>query len=314
MHDRKPDSLPAGPAWERISAPNCGWGAAPLWHPLQERIYWVDRGRQRIWRLHLASGRTEMWQLEQTPGSLAHCRSGALLLALRDGLYLSDAWHDIPPRIVPAPYDPDRQCFGDGCTDPWGRFWVGTRVETGQPGPAGLYCLHKRDRPSPDLLLLLRGQQESAGLAWTRDGQRLYWGDGGSGRIDSHPLTSAGRHPPLLGPALVYAQLPLRQPGLETGGRPQGAAIDSAGNYWLVLLDGACVIGLDRAGNLIARIPTPVLRPTGLCFGGPDLRTLFLTTARAGLERAELERHPDSGALFALRVDIPGLSPTPYED
>lgn len=314
MHDSKPDKQPAGPAWERISAPNCGWGAAPFWHPQQERVYWVDRGNQRVWRLHLASGRTEMWQLDQTPGCVAPCRNGGLLLALRDGIYLSESWQDIPQRIVHAPYESAQHCFGDGCCDPWGRFWIGTRVETGQPGAAGLYCLHKRDRPSPELLRLLKGKQESAGLAWSRDGQQLYWGDSTSGRIDSYPLTSAGRYPPLLGPALGFAQLPLRQAGQEISGMPQGAAVDSAGNYWLALLDGACVISMNRAGKLLSKIPTPALRPTGLCFGGPDLRTMFLTTARAGLERSELSSHPDSGALFALRVNTPGLPITPYED
>lgn len=314
MLDSKSDNQCPGPAWERITAPNCGWGAAPFWHPWQERIYWVDRSQERIWRLHLASGRTEMWQLDQTPGSLAPCRSGALLLALRDGIYLSEAWHDIPQLIARAPYDPGRQRFHEGSCDPWGRFWVGTRVDAGQAAQASLYCLHRRDRPSPELLRLDEGLQECAGLAWSGDGLRLYWGDGNSGRIDSHPLMSAGRHPPRLGPPQVFARFPLKQGALEIGGRPQGAAIDSAGRYWIALLDGACVIGLDPAGKLLTMIPAPAPRPTGICFGGQDLRTLFLTTARTGLDRSELDHHPDSGALFALRVDTPGLPLTPYED
>ena len=143
MPDRKPDSQPADPAWERISAPNCSWGAAPFWHPQQERVYWVDRVQNRIWRLHLPSGRTEMWQLEQTPGCLSPCRSGALLLALRDGIYLSQAWHDIAQRIVSAPYDTARQRFHEGCCDPWGRLWIDTRIDEGRTGRADLYCLHK---------------------------------------------------------------------------------------------------------------------------------------------------------------------------
>jgi sugar lactone lactonase YvrE len=127
-------------------------------------------------------------------------------------------------------------------------------------------------------------------------------------------LTSGGLHPPVLGPPLRFAQLPLQQDGQEIGGWPQGAAIDGAGRYWLALADGGCVVCLGSDGQLLARIPTPVQRPTGLCFGGPDLRTLFLTTARAGLDQAALERWPDSGALFALQVDLAGRPVTPYED
>jgi len=314
MPDRKPDSQPADPAWERISAPNCSWGAAPFWHPQQERVYWVDRVQNRIWRLHLPSGRTEMWQLEQTPGCLSPCRSGALLLALRDGIYLSQAWHDIAQRIVSAPYDTARQRFHEGCCDPWGRLWIDTRIDEGRTGRADLYCLHKLDRPNPELLRLLPGRQEAAGLAWSPDGRRLHWGDSASGRIDRYPLTSAGLHPPVLGPPLGFAQLPLLQDGQAISGRPQGAAIDSAGRYWLALADGGCVVCLGPDGQLLARIPTPAQRPTGLCFGGPDLRTLFLTTARSGLDAQALKRHPDSGAVFALRVEVPGLPVNRYED
>ena len=90
--------------------------------------------------------------------------------------------------------------------------------------------------------------------------------------------------------------------------------MDRLGRYWVALLDGGCVLCLDPKGQLLARIPTPAQRPTGLCFGGPDLRTLFLTTARSGLGPDALKRDPDSGAVFALRVEVPGLPVNRYED
>ena len=305
---------PAGPVWERVTAPNCGWGASPFWHPQQDRLYWVDSAHERIWRLHLTSGHAEMWQLAQTPGSIAPCRSGALLMAMRSGILLCASWHNTPQQIAAAPYDPAQLRFHESQCDPWGRLWVGSRRDAGEQADGGLYCLHKRNRPSPELLRIAGGVVESGGLAWSPDGRTLYWGDSKSGRIDKYPLTSAGRYPPVLGPALGFAQFPLRQAGLDISGKPQGATIDSAGNYWVALADGACVLCLNPDGKLLARLPTPALRPTGLCFGGRDLRTLFLTTARTGLEPAELARHPDSGAVFALRAATPGRPVTPYED
>ncbi|MEO0002624.1 MAG: hypothetical protein RLZZ22_316 [Pseudomonadota bacterium] len=313
MGNTGPVSLHASQTWERVTAPSCAWGASPFWHPEQERLYWVDSIQERIWRLHQPSGRVELWQLTQVPGSIAPCRSGALLMAMRNGILLSANWQDVPQPIAVAPYDPARQRFHDGQCDPWGRFWVGTRVESGTQAVGGLYCLHRRDRPHPELRQIASGVIESCGLAWSPDGRTLYWGDGRRGWIEAHALSSAGQYPPVLADGLPFWRRP-SGPEDEASGRPQGATVDRLGRYWVALLDGACVLCLDPQGQLLASIPTPARRPTGLCFGGPDLRTLFLTTARGGLDPDALKRHPDSGAVFALRVEIPGLPVNRYED
>ncbi len=313
MGSTAPVSLHASQAWERVTAPSCVWGASPFWHPQQERLYWIDSGQQRIWRLHLPSGRSDLWQLTQTPGSIVPCRSGALLMAMRNGILLSANWQDVPQQIAAAPYDPAHQRFHDGQCDPWGRFWVGSYVEGGAQAIGGLYCLRRRDRPQPELLQIASGVIESCGLTWSPDGRTLYWGDSRRGWIETHALSSAGQYPPVLGHAKPFWRQPA-SPTDEVTGRPQGATVDRLGRYWIALLDDACVLCLDPQGQLLARIPTPAQRPTGLCFGGPDLRTLFLTTARGGLGPDALKRHPDSGAVFGLRVEIPGLPVNRYED
>ncbi|PRD65028.1 SMP-30/gluconolactonase/LRE family protein [Malikia granosa] len=314
MSSTTPVSLHAGQAWKCITAPSSAWGASPFWDPQQERLYWVDSVQERIWRLHLPSGRSDLWQLTQAPGSLAPCRSGALLMAMRNGILLSASWQDVPQQIAVAPYDPVRQRFHGGQCDPWGRFWVGTRAESGEQAIGGLYCLRRRDRPHPELLQVASGVVESCGLAWSPDGRRLYWGDGQRGWIDTHALPSAGQYPPVLANAQPFWRRQAAEPADGATLRPQGAAVDRLGRYWVALLDGGCLLCLDPQGQLLARIPTPVQRPTGLCFGGTDLRTLFLTTARSGLDAQALKRHPDSGAVFALRVEVPGLPVNRYED
>lgn len=314
MSSTTPVSLHAGQAWKCITAPSSACGASPFWDPQQERLYWVDSVQERIWRLHLPSGRSDLWQLTQAPGSLAPCRSGALLMAMRNGILLSASWQDVPQQIAVAPYDPVRQRFHGGQCDPWGRFWVGTRAESGEQAIGGLYCLRRRDRPHPELLQVASGVIESCGLAWSPDGRRLYWGDGQRGWIDTHALPSAGQYPPVLANAQPFWRRPAAEQADGASLRPQGAAVDRLGRYWVALLDGGCLLCLDPQGQLLARIPTPVQRPTGLCFGGTDLRTLFLTTARSGLDAQALKRHPDSGAVFALRVEVPGLPVNRYED
>jgi sugar lactone lactonase YvrE len=307
--------------WERITPPHCRMGSSPFWHPLEERLYWLDAGLSRVWRWHLPSGQSEFWQLEQTPGSIAPCRSGALLLAQRDGIFRCENWRDFSFCLAPAPYDTTRMRFEGGKCDLWGRFWVGTCVEDGERRDGGLYCLHQMDRSRLQLVQVAGGVHCSSGLAWSPDGRTQFWNDAARGEVRTFGLSSAGRWPPELGAPLTIRRFP-PQPGpgeSEAGtpayiGRPAGAAMDRDGHYWLAMHGGGRVLCLDSEGKVLADIPTPAPRPTALCFGGQDMRTLFLTTERAGCSASELERHPDSGAVFALRLPTPGLTIPFYED
>jgi len=90
-------------------------------------------------------------------------------------------------------------------------------------------------------------------------------------------------------------------------GRPDGAAVDVQGNYYAAMFEGARVCKFAPDGTLLAELPTPAQCPTMPCFGGDDLQTLYLTTARHGRSAAELALYPQSGCVFSLRVDTPGL-------
>ena len=110
----------------------------------------------------------------------------------------------------------------------------------------------------------------------------------------------------------VFMQWPIKpecwQPGMSGyGGRPDGAAVDVQGNYYVAMYEGARLLKLSPAGELLADIAVPAQCPTMPCFGGIDLKTLCLTTARHQRPMAELQRYPDSGCVFAMLVEAPGL-------
>ena len=312
----------ANAPWERVTPPTCQSGGSPFWHPLEERLYWVDKGQARIWRLHVPSGHAEFWPLSQTPGSIAPCRSGALLLAQRDGIYRCDSWRAFSFRLAEAPYDSARVHFGGGQCDLWGRFWVGSCADDGATADGGLYCLHQFDRSRLQLLQVAGGVVASDGLAWSPDGRTQYWNDPCRGEVRTFALASAGRWPPDLGAPLTIARFeprPLAWSFEQAGaagyvGRPGGAAVDRNGNYWVAMHEGARVLCLSPQGQRLAELATPAQCPTAVCFGGHDMRTLYLTTERAGRSAAELAHCPDSGAVFALRMDTPGLPTAFYED
>jgi sugar lactone lactonase YvrE len=89
--------------------------------------------------------------------------------------------------------------------------------------------------------------------------------------------------------------------------RPDGGTVDSAGNYWSAFYRGGRIVQLSPSGHLLASFPIPAMCPTMCAFGGADLRTLYVTTARQQRDDAELARLPQTGGIFAMRVDIPGL-------
>ena len=95
--------------------------------------------------------------------------------------------------------------------------------------------------------------------------------------------------------------------GQPYGGRPDGAAVDVEGNYWVAMYEGACVLQLSPAGEVLQRIAVPVQCPTMVCFGGEDLRTLYVTSARAGRPVEEQEAKTPAGSLFSVRVKAKGL-------
>lgn len=308
--------------WTRITETVCALGESPFWHPHEERLYWVDTALKRLWRLHAPSGHTEHWDLPHEPGSIAPSRSGGLLIAMRDGIYLSHSWRDIPQKLVDAPYDTTRVRFSDGKCDPWGRFWVGSQVDEGERPDGALYCLQTRKQAHPALVMVERGVMASNGLAWSPDGRTVYWADTVRHAVTQHEMSQPGQWPPMLGMTNPLARFPAKPndwcfngPDHKVyAGRPDGAAVDTLGRYWVAMYEGARVLCLSPEGAILAEHPTPAQCPTMVCFGGTDLRTLYLTTARAHRSSAELTHYPDSGAVFSMRVDTPGLPVQMYWD
>lgn len=299
--------------WKRVSDRLCAWGTSPFWHPQEDRLYWLDRGLHRLWRLHTPSEHLDHWDLPQEPASVVPCRSGGLLIAMGDGIYHSATWHDTPQKIADAPFDPQRLRFGDGKCDPWGRYWIGTAVREGAARMGQLWCLNKRIQRHPAFERVGSGVVRSDGLAWSPNGQELYWTDEACEGVDHLVLRNPGQFPPELSPPQSFAHAAWRALH-PLGGRPGGITVDRSGRLWAVMRQAATVVCLSPQGELLGEYATPTQCPTMLCWGGADLKTLYLTSARADRSSEELARYPDSGAVFALSVDAPGLPIWFYED
>lgn len=277
-------------------------GESPFWHPGESALYWCDIPGRRLNRYHPASGQHQHWDFDTEPACCAPLLGGDLLLAMRDGL-----WRFSPQRgerrlLAKPPYDTAVQRFNDGKADPQGRFWVGTIHEPREPALAALYCW------SDGELRRMAGEvTNSNGLAWSPDGCTMYWTDTKAHLIQA--LDFDGRDGSL-SRRREWVRFPLRQPDQpldDYAGRPDGAAMDRDGCYWVSMFEGQRLLRLSPEGELLQAVPLPVRCATMPCFGDDDLRTLYITTAREGRPADELARQPWAGAVLRMRVDVPGL-------
>jgi sugar lactone lactonase YvrE len=279
----------------------CLLGESPLWHPVEQRLYWCDIPGHRLYRFDPASGAQTHWDFETDVASCAPMLDGSMLLAMRDGLWRIDLTDQRRELLARPPYNPAVERFNDGKCDPFGRFWVGTIFEPRDPPEAALYCLDGRQ-----LERRAAGITVSNGLAWSPDGRTLYWSDTKAHRIDAFDFDPGSG---AISRRRVFASFAPRRAGEEEryGGRPDGAAVDAEGRYWVAMFEGARVVCLSPAGDLIREIALPVQCPTMVCFGDADLRTMYITTATHKRPAEELAAQPWAGSILSLRVDVPGL-------
>lgn len=313
-----PDYSPE--AWQIAVPHTASLGESPFWHPQEQMLYWVDIPGKQILRASADMRTVETWDMPSEPGCIAPAARGGLVIALRHGVFRAPAWGGPLQHLTTLDYDPTHMRANDGKCDALGRFWVGTIDETRARHNAALFCIDTRDMAStgtPRVQRMISDADFSAttinGLAWSPDQQRFYLADTPSHTVwswDHDPGTNS------LGERSVFASFKSKPAGwtpdaldADNGGyrgRPDGAAVDVQGNYWVAMFEGRRVCQFAPDGRLLAEFAVPLQCPTMPCFGGADLKTLFLTSARHHRSAAELAAYPLSGSVLSMRVDVAG--------
>ncbi|WP_295518830.1 SMP-30/gluconolactonase/LRE family protein [Limnohabitans sp. Rim8] len=267
-------------------------GEGPLWHPVEQALYWLDCMSRELLRHVPGQEVVQRWTLRGTPGSFAFCSDGTLLIVYRNGLAFLDLATGSETPIAARGPDFGLERFNDGKCDSRGRFWVGTMDRELKATVGSLY------RIGSDLLPYCADRGAftlSNGIAWSPDECVLYACDSRPGRIFAYafePETGT------LGERRVFIDYAGRS------GRPDGCTIDAEGGLWVAEYDGARVSRYDSDGRCRQVIPLPIPRPTSVTFGGPGLATLFITSMRHGVDT---QAHPDAGGVFAVKPGVCGL-------
>jgi len=269
-------------------------GECPVWSVADQVLYWVDINAPSLNRFDPATGLNIAWPMPESIGCVALRAGGGFVAALRSGFWLVDREGKLERKLVNAPYDPAHHRFNDGRADAKGRFWAGSMNEKRDANSAKLYRL------DPDLKLaaMIDGITISNGLAFSPDGRTLYHTDTPTQTVRAYDFDAAA--------GTIVNRRVLKRFTAKTE-FPDGAAVDRDGCYWSALYHGGKVVRISPEGALLAEYPLAAQCPTMCAFGGLDLRTLYVTSARQRLTAEELSRLPQSGGIFAMRVDTPGL-------
>jgi sugar lactone lactonase YvrE len=299
--------------WQTLVDQRDELGESPFWHPEEQMLYWVDIPARQIRRAQPGMGKAESWAMPLEPGCIAPALSGGLVVALRDGVYRARSWRGPLTLVARFNHDVKTTRFNDGKADPLGRLWAGTMYEPRDARKAELYSIDCRpdngQDGKPRVELKAHNAVIANGLAWSPDARTLYWSDTTNHVIHTWdwdgPTNVMRRHRVFQQFAGKPAGWQPGQPGY--GGRPDGAAVDVEGNYWCAMFEGQRLLKFAPSGQLLDEVQLPVRCPTMPCFGGEDLRTLYLTSASHNRSAEELQELPQSGCVIATRVDVPGL-------
>ncbi|MGE0241695.1 MAG: SMP-30/gluconolactonase/LRE family protein [Parvibaculaceae bacterium] len=270
-------------------------GECPVWSAVESALYWIDIYAGRLNRFDPATGRNHAWTVPEPIGSFALCEDGAVLLALKSGLWRHDlATGQRTPLAQPETHLANNR-LNDGRCDRQGRFWVGSMEDPVDPlGPKGSLYRFTADRQCRHMV---GGLFVANGLAFSPDGRILYHSDSFKAvrRIWAWDLDIDDG-------VISNRRLFVDTEGMP--GRPDGGAVDADGCYWMAGNDGWEIVRFTPQGKIDRRIALPVAKPSMLAFGGPRLDVIYVTSIRPA---NGLEDQPMAGSLFAVEAGVAGL-------
>ncbi|EKD91607.1 MAG: SMP-30/Gluconolaconase/LRE protein [uncultured bacterium] len=276
---------------------SCILGEGPIWHPLENVLYWVDILQCELHRLDLETQQHQLWRMPSEITCIVPNRNGGLLIALRSEIAFFTAsiqQSEIIPAVTTlSETEAENTMFNDGHCDRQGRFWIGTKDITEKNPTGKIYRLQNNK-----LITCADNYIVSNGLISSLDSNYFYIADSPRRIIYRYEFD---RDESVIHNQKIFAKI------ADDAGYPDGMTIDSEGCIWSAHFNGWRITRYCPDGSVDRVITMPTQSPTSCCFGGTDLKTLLITSAKRDVSFSEHQQQPLAGNVFALHCDAPGV-------
>lgn len=257
----------------------CYLGEGPLWHPERGQLYWFDIENKRLHTRE--AGETRTWQFDGHVSAAGWVDRDRLLMASETDLSLFDLSTGTGERIAPLEADNPITRSNDGRADPYGGFWIGTMGKKAEAGAGAIYRYYRGElrKIFPDISI-------TNTMCFAPGGEVAYFSDTVTNKVMRVALDKEGW--PKGDPEVFLAD----------GNHPDGAVVDAAGNIWIAQWGAWRVQCYGPDGAMKERVEFNAAHTSCPAFGGPDLTTLFCTTAQAGMSPEVRTQSADHGKTF----------------
>ncbi|MEL7211877.1 MAG: SMP-30/gluconolactonase/LRE family protein [Pseudomonadota bacterium] len=269
----------------------CTLGEGPLWHPDRQQLFWFDIDGKKLKTRQF--GAVSVWQFDENVSAAGWIDTERLLLASETGLYVFTIETGTSELLVKLEADVKGTRSNDGRADPWGGFWIGTMGKNAEPELGAIYRYYQGA-----LTKLYVNVTIPNAICFSPDRRYAYYTDTAKKQVMRQALRSTDGMPD----DFAEVWLDLREEGLN----PDGAVIDAEGRMWLAQWGAGRVACYDAEAQLLEAIEFPARHTSCPAFGGPNLQTLYCTSAAIGVSKAQREAEPTNGMTFAVKVNATG--------
>ena len=273
-------------------------GECPIWDVESQSVWWTDINSNKLYRLNIPSDKLDSWNTPERLCSFGLHKQGGLIAAFESGFCHYNPDTNSHKWFVEIESDLRSTRLNDGRCDRFGRFIAGSMVEGKQlDNPAqkkgSLYSIDSKR----NVRRLFEGLSISNSICWSPDNQYLYLSDSAAKTIWRFDYDSQ------------FGTISHQQEFARTEGNcfPDGSAIDSNGCLWNAQWGASQIVQYKPDGTIAEVFKLPVTQPSCVTFGGSDLKTLYITSARDGLSQHTLEENPLNGSLLSLSTEVAGL-------
>jgi sugar lactone lactonase len=272
----------------------CELGEGPFWHPFQERLFWFDILNKTLFSATEGGIMIDRFTFDAPVSAAGVIDADNLGIASAAGIFRLHLPTDTREVICSLDADSTKVRANDGRVNPAGGLWIGTMsLKDPSSTPAGsLYQVR-----AGEVTTILTGQHIPNATCFSPDGKTAYFTDFVDKTIRKVSIDPETGLP--IGEWSEYAKV-------EGPGGPDGAVIDSEGFMWNAEWGNSRVVRRDLKGRIVREVKVPVSKCTCPAFGGLNLKTLYITSAREGMSADALAAEPLSGGVFAIDIDVPG--------